>query len=528
MIQRNLLYHTCSARSGTCDMATVAAPSVGSTVTANKKAYSPSKVNGLAKPGSETDIAELTQSLAAVLSRQPKPTAGQQQTPEAIEEAIGISHALQSSDSEIIGPSRYSPQSSPAHRVLAPLRSIIKPSTRKAVCTHVSLERVWGSQFTCAHCRKISPLGWSYQCTQDRGEDALPFFTLESLDIRNPQVVEDYFQRLETKSMQLGQISPWILKAIREGHYTEDQIIILEAQKQGVNDMIFAAAEAAFQEGDSTRFFPSRSPPSQRSLSSMLSVKTPPAAPLSYGEYMLRLIPNHSQRCMYRTCQSCRPVSRDRAWACIDHTIETAIVPKINFEYDFRPVSNVNLVRSIGLRTPPKPARPRYERPLPPLPPSSLDVTDAQGNGHGLDPSHHKPGIDRQSSESGTTQSQASDSSSIRKSLRRTLKGIWDGRRAWISSRSLSQAESKPSLSDNRNGSKESETDSFKTQGIEDLGHLIYGTKVPLPGEDGMDALENGIVQDKLNEQGEVIVDDGIAVTEEAIFFHEADIITSV
>ena len=512
-------------------MATAPVPIVGSLATASEKGHLPSKENRFAKPGPQVDITELTQSLAAILSRQTKPTTkptvGQQQSPEAIEEAIGMSHALQSSDSEIIGPSRYPSPSHPLHRTLLPLRSIIKPTTRKAVCTHVSLERVWGSQFICSHCRMVPPMGWSYQCTQDQGEDALPFFTLESLDIRNPQEIESYYQRLEHKSMQLGQISPWILKAIREGHYTEDQIVILEAQKQGVNDMIFAAAEAAYQEGDSTRFFPSRSPPPQRSISTMLSVKAPPVAPPTYGEYMLRLVPNRSQRCTYRTCQNCRPVSRDRAWACIDHAIDTTIIPEINFEYDFRPVSDINLLRNIGLRTPPKPAKLKYERPLPPLPPSSLDIATAPGNGHDSDSRHHKPGIDRESSESSTTLSQTTDGSSIRKSLRRTLKGIWDGRRAWIPSRSPSQTETKVGLSNKRN-EKESETDSCKTQGTEELDHQTQGTKVPLPGEDGKDGLEDGFGPDKLNEQGEVIVDDGIAVTEEAIFFHEADIITSV
>ena len=499
----------------------------------NTKRRSPSKaVNRSTKSGSEVHITELTRSLVTTLSHQTKPKAGQKQTPEAIAEAISMSHALQSSDSDTIGPSRETRQSRPARGPLALRRSTIKPTTtRKAVCTHVSLERVWGPNFTCSHCRKLSPLGWSYQCAQDQGEDALPFFTLENLDVRNPQEVENYYRRLEDKSAQLGQISPWILKAITEGHYTEDQIVILETQKQGVNDMIFAAAEAACKEGDSTRYFPSRnSPPQRSSLSAMLNVKSPPTAPLSYGEYMLRLVPNRSQRCQYRTCQNCRPISRDRAWACIDHVIEMAIVPEINFEYDFRPISNVNLVRNIGLRTPPKPARPKLERPLPPLPPSSIDVTDARGNerGHGPDSSHHKLGIDGQSSESVTTQNQATDGSSIRKSLRRTLKGIWDGRRAWIPSRNPSQADQKISPPENRNRTKESETDSFKTQGTEDLDHLIQGTQVPLPGEDGKDALGDEVEQDKLNEDGEVIVSDGIAVTEEAILLHEANIITSV
>ena len=500
----------------------------GSTNT-NSGGSSPSTVNGSANSGPEADLTELTQlsqSLVTVLSRQMDQRGSRQQTPEAIEEAIGISHALQSSDSDTVGPSQLGAKSYPAHRTRVPLRPIVKSSPRRGVCTHVTLDRVWGSQFTCSHCRRVSSLGWSYQCAQDHGEDALPYFTLESLDMRNPHEVESYFQRLEDKSMQLGQLSPWIVKAIRNGQYTDDQITILESQKQGVNNMIFAAAESAYQEGDPTRYFPPRSPPPHRSLSGILGKKTPPPAP-SYGEYMLRLVPSRSQRCVYRTCQNCRPVSKDRAWVCIDHALETAIVPEINFEFDFRPISDVNLVRSIGLRTPPKPVK---AKPLPPLPSSSSqDVTDARELAHNPVPSRPANGAIRESEETGSTQSQGrGDNGSIRKSLRRALKGFWDGRRAWIPVISSRQAESKVSLYDERDKNGKSETSSIKTEGSGDLGHLVRGAKVPLPGEDGKDALEDGLGEEKLNAEGEVIVDDGIAVTEEAIFFHEADVITSV
>ena len=497
----------------------------------NGEGYSLPTLNGLTKSASHADLAELgqlSQSLAAMLSRQMDQPGRQKQTPEAIQEAISISHALQSSDCETVGPSQLPAKSYPASRARVPPRPIAKSSQRRGVCTHVTLDRVWGSPFTCSHCRKLSPLGWSYECTQDHGEDALPYFTLESLNIQNPHEVEAYFQRLEDKSTQLGQLSPWIMKAIRDGHYTDDQICLLELQKQGVNDVIFEAAESAYQDGDPTRYFPSRSPPPQRSLTGILGRKATPSALPSYGEYMLRLVPNRSQRCVYRTCQSCRPISKDRAWACIDHAFETKNVPEVNFEFDFRPISDVNIVRNLGLRTPPKPLN---TKPLPPLPSSPReDVTDVRKVSCGSVPlDAEKSIICRQSGESGGSQSQMrEDGGSIRKSLRRTLKGFWDGRRSWIPTKSFSRAEGTVGVSDGRPKTKDSEISSTKSEASGDLGHRDRGSNVPLPDEDGKDAFEDELVEEKLNEEGEVIVDDGIAVTEEAIFFHETDIITSV
>src|SRR5204863_4666339 len=107
-------------------------------------------------------------------------------------------------------------------------------TNRQASCTHVTMTRVFDNNgsLKCDICKKSPDLGWLYACTEDQDRDSpreeYPGSSLGfSFSTKTPQKID-------------VSLSGWIIKAIGEGHYTEQQIETIKMQRLKVQETIEA------------------------------------------------------------------------------------------------------------------------------------------------------------------------------------------------------------------------------------------------------------------------------------------------
>ncbi|KAL9119963.1 MAG: hypothetical protein Q9187_003482 [Circinaria calcarea] len=392
--------------------------------------------------------------------------------------------------------------------------------TRRAACTHMILTRFYGAH-KCSHCNRPSWLGWVYRCVQDderqlpespeqlADEDGLGIITVNyGNEADTDKVLDDASGEVkpgQVKEMRVVQLSPWMERAILDGHYTTNQVIQLRAQKQKVNDVIAAADgnntlqhTLFYQSNPSTKStLPCEqtrtSSTTEETLDGISLVDRPPAPP--------KLIPI----CYYKTCQVCRPTSRDRAWQCFEHIFNNSEPPSaIDFSSDNRPVSDANLVRGIGLRK----KRPHlrhlgiFNDILAPSDEGSRTLTEESSN---------QADADWMSRQVGQLRS---------RDFRNHVRRVWE--QILFTRRRESRASSRSSRRVQGAQEDGEDSDLGVWRDWNSSGLLGQATRTKLPGQDGTDGL------DVESGGGEVIVDNGIAVTEEAVDLRSADIIMSV
>lgn len=381
------------------------------------------------------------------------------------------------------------------------LLSVALPSlqTRRAACTHLTVARAYGPH-CCSICHRPSRFGWLYQCTQDEQQHEEVSATAAS-DLERENDSSGY--STSNDSINATRLSPWIEKAIQEGHYTPDQIFLMRVQRQNVLQSI-AAAENYMMEHPELN-----SPPAihestialttkikgllpDRSKSEIQAVKEPEPSPAAMN---LRFAskPQMFPACKFRYCQICRPTFRDRAWIKFDDIFaDESCASTIDFDHDDRPISLLNLVCNLGLRE----ARlPRSQYGL-----KRLILPNGLCHRRTISPDDARIESER---------------NSFRRGVMRAFRGmLMSGRR---SSRSRSRTSS-------RRRGRMSSKDVNAIDGS-DLGLwrslddelLQLAASVHLPGHDGMDGLGT--------EDAEIEVEDGIAVTEEGVDLGAADVI---
>lgn len=305
-------------------------------------------------------------------------------------------------------------------------------------------------------------------------------------------------------------LSPGIEKAIKEGHYTPEQVARLRAQRQNVLDTIKAAKK-------NMRLYPEISAdislPPKSSISQSIeanpylpfpvindireSVKEP--NPVIIAPSKPRMYP----QCRHRACHNCRPTYVDRAWVRFEDVLamETPI-PSIDFETDDRPMSDLDTVRNMGFQPLEDPRdRPQFGRKgmftrsdasIPP-PMSSPRQVPAGYLASGDSAEHDEQ-----------------ESRGFRESMRRAFRGMLSrrGNSSFARSSWVGRSRDMPAVA-------------FSMALWRELNDelLEEACSIPLPGHDGMDGLGD--------ETSEVEVEGGVAVTEEGIDLGTADIIMS-
>ena len=398
-------------------------------------------------------------------------------------------------------------------------------STRRAACTHVTMERLHGG-FKCHNCDKVSYFDWVYSCIQDEkvpANDAVPVnLTVSSpFEPRSTDAMEEVLSSNDL-GVQIAapQLSPWVENAVRRGHYTPEQVKLLRAQKQTVIDntritlQMFEQSQTS--EKDSPRKTKAKQPLNTVPDSPLGTIhevvqqsaieKAESLVPLS-AEPKLKLYPH----CRYRACHHCRPTYRDRAWQCFDEIFsDDSAIDLDSLEAEERPLASVSLLRTIGLRSSPPRGRPRLRS----FDSRSIYTFDNAGlivlknNSYRKDPT--LPG----SSDIADIGDEP-ESKGFRESMKRAFKGM------------LATRQSKNYSELNRKEKSEAGSSTSDLDAVEfDVGLyrelndevLKEASGVPLPN-DSTEVLDAGV---------EDLAVGGVAVTEEAAETGTADIILSV
>lgn len=375
-------------------------------------------------------------------------------------------------------------------------------------------------------------MGWVYSCIQDKGslsikeetpnqtlnlyiEDLINQIPTPEPNANQERTAEEMAAELLGPYITLVRLSPWIEKAILEGHYTPTQVAKMRAQRGRALGAIAAADNHVKAHPEHSADHPSTPIMSSESVTLALNQGVPTTKETSDSALLDSVFkpsqkPRMFPHCHFRACQSCRPTFRDRAWIRFEEIFtQNAPFPLIDFATDPRPLASKNTIRRLGLRV--------YESPIPShhIPQHILQqhglrlLNPLQLSGGSL-PCRLPPGLF--TTEDLTDQKTEIGSKGFRESMRRAFRGMLDRRRDSFPSRSNRKRGT-------RDGRNESEFDMDLFQQLNDE-LLQEASGVPLPGHDGMDGLAD--------EQGEVEVEEGVAVTEEGIDLGTADIIMSV
>ncbi|MCJ1474895.1 hypothetical protein MMC13_003555 [Lambiella insularis] len=406
------------------------------------------------------------------------------------------------------------------------------------------MSRLYGP-YRCNHCFRTSRLGWVYNCVQDsisddlEGGDELEIFIKNVIiddEMLNPEASDPY-RGQPGKSSSSVTLTPWIEQAIVDGHYTAQQIAILRTQRLQVEECIVVAQNEYIRglrlKLNKSGRQPSDAPsdavdvsnitfPNTQGLSSeVASQKDSPSNVNSQRAQLLSQVRTF-RNCDYKTCQVCRPISRDRSWQCLDHVFDSSTAESLpDFATDNRPVSDSNLVRRLGLWKP----RPR---------PQTFESFE---NILLTDDDKYQTDISRQNSYIGSEPGNAA-ATGFRASARRAYKGVMvRSRNGSTSSRdSADSRTSTYSLAEKK--FKRREHHGHQDGKMDDKGLAYRGERTSNYGfgsklwrkETQPESSTLGLPDDKMDTQGigELRVENGIAVTEEGVDLGTADIIMQV
>lgn len=409
-----------------------------------------------------------------------------------------------------------SPQSSPTSPTKVP-----PGQQRRMACTHLTMKRQYGG-YRCMICRRIPDIGWIYICTQDEADSTNEGEELGVWIDGTAEPASHWLEKAESEALQaeprpVTQLSAWIEKAIADGHYTPEQVVILLEQKQNVNDKIAAAfqhfhdieAQALAQSQPSVDSnahlpFPVINQVSSSQNNDVLPSNPPPTA---------RLFPY----CEHRACHNCRSTFRDRTWQKFDDIFEDHTAPFIDFETDNRPLASPSIVASLGVHEP----KSKRQRPL-------LHTFDSMGLNRARSGKRALETATSNEQNFGDLADQGeAENKSLRHTIKRAFREMLMSRRESIASNRSSVNTTGPSRDTNRRTRlhKEAPTEESSES---DLGiwkqandELLWeAPHVKLPGHGG----HAGLVA----QTEEVEVEDGVAVTEEGVDTGTADVIMSV
>ena len=421
-------------------------------------------------------------------------------------------------------------------------------ATRRAACTHLTVERLYGD-YTCNVCSRSSNFGWVYCCTQDD----VPVFqaTLDSIsDISSPphQHVSASEEKAngvnhlslppsavngdprvggEDAQISLAKLNPWVEKAIEDGHYTPEQVVKLRAQKQHVVDTARAAIDHFEQSQTSNTNTSPQTPTTLPSVDAnphlpypiINEVQEPPAP----GSLTANVAVAQRSRtrmfpfCRFCACQLCRPTHRDRAWQCFDDVFEKDLeIPFIHYEDSNRPLASVSIMSRIGLCPPLLPKRPNLR---------SLDSSALCSRDEGRQVIFNKNNASsRKSTDSTSSSTDVADmkieaeSNGFRESMKRAFKGMLATRRD-------------SSHSNRKRKAREGRDSTGEDAVVLDMGLwkelndelLQEAPDVPLREKDSVEGMSKEVAEMGL---GRGV--GGVAVMEEAADLGTADVIMSV
>ena len=415
-------------------------------------------------------------------------------------------------------------------------------ATRRAACTHLTMERLYGES-TCSICLRVSRLGWVYICTQDDlPESQITAGSVSEISppphqhvngmgekangVSDPSVqapVADEDPRFAWEDMLIptSLLNPWVERAIKDGHYTPEQVVKLRAQKQNVVDTARAAIHQFEQIQTNNTYSPPQTPTTLQPLDSNPVINEEPSTNLPTANVALaqqakaRMFPF----CTFRACQHCRPANRDRAWQRFDDIFSTEHeIPFIHYEEVDRPLASRSIMSTIGLR----PTLILQRAPLRANDSRALYSRDEVGqiffNNQNSTDSYRKSATPTVSSIDIADTDVEPESKGFRESMKRAFKSMLVNRR-----RSYREPPQRQRLRDNTDTTEE-DPDEFDMGLWKELNDelLKLASRTPLPETESIEGLGKEVAVMDLGGLADV------AVTEEAADLGTADVILSV
>ena len=402
---------------------------------------------------------------------------------------------------------------------------------RRAACTHLSVTRLFDplDSITCQMCGRRSPFGWLYRCTQDYNS----FLPRSDFSVTEP---EDCNSRLSEQAVT-SQLSQSILRGIEDGHYSAQQIRLLEAQKLRVRRSITMQEEKLENLSDSSQTSSSlwssdsavedsilitadihealhRQSTNNCSGTTMKSSchdERPHALmPSAAKTYIQPLFP----KCHFKCCQSCRPAYRDRAFQSLDAILSEPIKQPPQWEFENRRVSDANMLKRIQMPLSRLHLHSTYQ-PFDDLRDSNASQTFAS--------SENEDAVLETSEKKDETWRRSGFRERVRKAL-----GAIDQSTYLATSTKSSKHSSKSSSRESlmqmprsmllkiHRKQAEKENQIVSNRALQESLALMLAANTPLPrASEDSESLEGG----------EVKVEDGVAVTEEGVAMSAADII---
>lgn len=197
-------------------------------------------------------------------------------------------------------------------------------------CTHPTVDRLYGP-FSCDLCHRSSPLQWIYLCTLDSCND----YKTSPVDSVFSDVSTTAKGNIQDDLRALG-FSESILAQAEAGIYTPEQIETLKKQKLNLTAVIAGTP-----------------PPSSTDKTSL-----PSRSDDSVGRNTLKSNKTTSSRssrpepCHFKACHHCRPYLHDRSWTSFEAVYRGEARPLTMTDRYTLPIKDANIARSIGLYCP--------------------------------------------------------------------------------------------------------------------------------------------------------------------------------
>ncbi|OJD20918.1 hypothetical protein ACJ73_07744 [Blastomyces percursus] len=205
----------------------------------------------------------------------------------------------------------------PATKTSTYSRTTTTLHSRQTHCTHSSFTREFSSYdrlATCQMCKRGPDLGWVYTCTED--EDRL-----DARDGYPPQEIQYLTAATISTSLKVGdvvQLNAWIENAIKNGHYTPEQVELVRSQRAAVletintdNRVMRDHVSPETRSCSSTEAPEHSEPAPENSYVKVSSSALLPACHSDLGHVMIPL-------CRLRVCPGCMPTATERSWQSLD------------------------------------------------------------------------------------------------------------------------------------------------------------------------------------------------------------------
>ena len=226
-----------------------------------------------------------------------------------------------------------------------------RPPSKVPQCGHSVMQRIYG-KYKCNMCNEPSPIGWVYLCKEDAPR-VLP----------KSRIPQDQKPPLRKELETIG-LNEWVIKAIEDGHYTNDQIEILKQQKLHVKATIAATvaaagaeteAEAKAEEGRKrNRLYKIVGRQDSKTATLESSQKKSEQEAETAGTDSSQSTSKHSRKlrppCRFRCCHLCRPAFSDRIYVSFESAFYDELPPLSTEEIEALPTISAKKLRTVGLR----------------------------------------------------------------------------------------------------------------------------------------------------------------------------------